>query len=92
MAVEIHSEGDEAYEKLPFYAKLGVPEVWVIDKDTKFPEVYELRGKEYELVESGKDGWILSKATGLELRATGSGKLSIRLAGDDSTREELPEE
>jgi Uma2 family endonuclease len=30
--VEFHSPGDEAYEKLPFYAKLGVPEVWYIQR------------------------------------------------------------
>src|SRR5262245_61047905 len=32
VAVEIHSPGDEAYEKLTFYAELGVPEVWIIHR------------------------------------------------------------
>lgn len=48
VCVEIRSPGDESYEKLPFYAALGVPEVWVIDRHTKRPEVFVLRGDRYE--------------------------------------------
>ena len=29
--IEIRSPEDEALEKLPFYAALGVPEVWIFD-------------------------------------------------------------
>jgi Uma2 family endonuclease len=43
VAVEIHSPGDESYEKLPFYAQLGVPEVWIIHRDTKEPEIHVLK-------------------------------------------------
>src|SRR3990172_7275684 len=50
--VEIHSPGDEAYEKLDFYAKVGVREVWVIERDTKRPEIYELVGDEYRAREA----------------------------------------
>ncbi|MGL6097785.1 MAG: Uma2 family endonuclease, partial [Fimbriiglobus sp.] len=35
VVVEIRSSGDETDEKFPFYAGLGVPEVWVFDRDTK---------------------------------------------------------
>ena len=35
VVVEIRSPNDETYEKLPFYAEIGVPEVWVIDRDSK---------------------------------------------------------
>ena len=44
VVVEIRSRGDETIEKLPFYAKIGVPEVWIIDRDTKTPEIHVLRG------------------------------------------------
>ncbi|MGE3803812.1 MAG: hypothetical protein AB7K24_03950 [Gemmataceae bacterium] len=38
--------GDETYDKLPFHEELGVPEVWVIHRDTKLPEIHVLkRGK-----------------------------------------------
>ena len=33
LAVEILSEGDLALEKLPFYAAVGVRELWVLDRD-----------------------------------------------------------
>ncbi|MEM9702221.1 MAG: Uma2 family endonuclease, partial [Planctomycetota bacterium] len=33
LAVEILSEGDLALEKLPFYASVGVRELWLLDRD-----------------------------------------------------------
>ena len=38
--IEIRSPGDESYEKLPFYAALGVAEVIVCDRDTKEPQIF----------------------------------------------------
>src|SRR4029078_9090224 len=67
--VEIHSPGDESYEKLPFYAAVGVREVLVIDRDTKEPELYELIGVEFQLRAPGPDGWIKRAAAGIELLA-----------------------
>lgn len=90
VVVEIHSPGDETYEKLPFYRELGVPEVWVIHRDSKEPEVYVLKRRCYKKQSAGRDGWFRSPGTGIELRATGSGQLAVRLAGDESTREDLP--
>lgn len=40
VAIEIRSPDDESYEKLPFYAKVGVREVWIIDQDARTIEVY----------------------------------------------------
>jgi Uma2 family endonuclease len=88
--VEIHSPGDEAYEKLPFYAKLGVPEVWIIHRDSRVPEIHVLRGKRYRKKRTGADGWVSGEETGVELKAADSGKLGIRMKGDDSTRQDLP--
>jgi Uma2 family endonuclease len=89
--VEIHSPGDETYEKLPFYAGLGVPEAWVIHRDTKEPEVYVLRGKRYRRQRVSR-GWQRGPTTGIELAGAGPGKLAVRLAGDDSTRRDLPDQ
>jgi hypothetical protein len=36
--------------------------------------------------------WVLSDVTGIELRIGHLGKLAMRLAGDDSTREDLPKD
>ena len=92
VVVEIRSPGDESYDKLGFYAELGVPEVWIINRDNRAPELYRLQGDGYERQEVGEAGWLLSSATGIELRAGRSGKLDIRLAGDETTQAELPED
>lgn len=88
VVVEIHSEGDEAYDKLPFYAELGVPEVWIIDRDTKEPEIRVLRAGRYVRKRAGRDGWLTSEATGVELRVR-EGILVMRVDGDEATEEEL---
>ena len=92
VVVEIHSPGDEAYEKMPFYARLGVPEMWIIDRDTRVPDVYVLKGTDYEGQPPAADGWIPSAATGIQLGAEPGRKLAIEMASDPSTRRVLPEE
>ena len=52
--MEIRSPGDESFEKLPFYGRLGVCEVLVIDRDTKVVRRW-VNGPE-GLVESAGDG------------------------------------
>lgn len=90
VVVEIHSPDDEAYEKLPFYARLGVPEVWIIHRDTKEPEIHVLKRGRYKKQAARADGWLRSPGTGVELRVGRPGKLAVRLAGDDASRQELP--
>jgi Uma2 family endonuclease len=92
VVIELHSPGDESYDKLPWYAELGVPEVWIIHRDTKKPEVYARQRGKYKQQTAAADGWVRSKLTGVELCVGRPGKLAVRLAGDDSTREELPED
>jgi Uma2 family endonuclease len=92
VVVEIRSPGDETKEKLPFYAKLGVPEVWVLDRDTRQPEVLLLRRGRYRKQTARAHGWLRSPRTGLELAAAPGHKLAVRLAGDDTTRQDLPED
>lgn len=89
--VEVRSPGDETIEKMPFYASLGVPEVWVMDRDTKRPEMYLLQQGGYARQSPGPEGWLESAATGIRLRAEPSGKLAIRLGNDAATRHVLPE-
>jgi len=90
VVVEIHSPGDEAYEKLEFYAKLGVREVWILDRDTKRPEVFELAGDEYHARQADADDWIRSIVANLEMRATGDDKLEIRVVDRPQTLARLP--
>jgi len=96
VVVEIRSPEDESLDELPFYARLGVPEVWIIDRDSKVPTIYSLSGGDYESRTADQESWIRSEVTGIELRPRKTEgpeareKLSIRLANDDSTRQDLP--
>ncbi|NQU24415.1 MAG: Uma2 family endonuclease [Candidatus Nealsonbacteria bacterium] len=92
VVVEIRSPGDESHEKMPFYAKLGVPEVWIIDRDTKAPQVFVLHDGDYREQSPHDDGWLESPATGIEVCVRPGQKLGIRLAGDASTEQLLPED
>ncbi len=78
-------------EKLPFYAVIGVPEAWVVDRDTREPRVLVLEGGLYRQAAPGADGWTSSPVTGIALRAR-DGKLEVRAGGDDATAERLPED
>jgi Uma2 family endonuclease len=88
--VEIHSSGDEAYDKLEFYAKLNVREVWIIDRDTKLPEILELISDGYRARELDTEGWSRSAVTGVEMRAATNEKLEIRIASRTETQARLP--
>ena len=66
--IELRSPGDETYEKLPFYARIGVREVVIVDRDTKRPEVYRLAGSGYVAVAGDRDGWVTAETLRLRLR------------------------
>lgn len=81
--VEIKSPGDETYAQIPFYAEIGVRELWVVDRDTQAIEVHVLEGAAPFLVPAGPDGWIASAATGLEPRGSeggSAGRVEMRWA------------
>jgi Uma2 family endonuclease len=92
VVVEIKSPGDETYAKFPFYAGLGVPEVWVFDRDTKAPEIHTLSGgPAYQPLHAAPDGWLTSPAAGVAFRQTQTGRVWVRVGADDTTAEELPD-
>lgn len=92
VVVEIRSPDDESYEKLDFYAELGVPEAWIIDRDTLRPEVYRLQGGKYVAAAPASDGWTSSPATGVEMRAGDAQRLHVRMADDHATAAAIPED
>jgi Uma2 family endonuclease len=91
VVVEIRTPDDETLEKCPFYATLGVPEVWVIDRDTREPRVFTLSGDGYEALAPAADGWITSGPTGIQLRGVSPARLAIQIAGAGHTCEQLPD-
>jgi len=91
VVIEIASPDDDTVEKMPFYAKLGVPELWIIDRDTRAPEVYTLRDERYERQAFGDDGWLKSPITEIRLRGESGDRLVVQLGDDDGTRQLLPD-
>jgi hypothetical protein len=91
VAVEIHSPGDEAYEKLDFYAELGVPEVWIIHRDTRHVDLFRLTARDYVLATADKAGWLASSTTGIDLQQTEDQLQAIRLKDQPATEARLPE-
>ena len=55
---EILSQGDETYEKLGFYAALGIREVIVLVPDTRQLEIFRLAGSKYLAVSADPTGAI----------------------------------
>jgi Uma2 family endonuclease len=92
VVVEIRSPGDETWDKLAFYANLGVPEVWVVDRDTRVPQVFELAEGAYEELPAGAEGWVSSPITGVWLRAESDGMIAMQMGDDPATRRSLPED
>lgn len=91
IVVEIRSPRDESYEKMEFYAQLGVPEVWIIARDTWKPELYRLQKGAYEQIAPEADGWVHSHVTDIVMRGTDEKLLAIMVIGDEATLAELPE-
>ncbi|HKD36514.1 MAG TPA: Uma2 family endonuclease [Pirellulales bacterium] len=88
--IEIHGPGDESYEKLEFYSKLGVREVWIIDRDSKQPEIFEAASGGYRPCEPNEGSWTQSRVTSCEMRPGAEDKLEIRVIGHPETVAALP--
>jgi len=89
--LEIRSPLDETYEKLPFFAALGVREVVVVPRDEKKPEVYRLAGQQYLAVAADREGWVPSEVLGVRLRLESGTppRLAIEDGGDPAVRAEI---
>ncbi|MBP88039.1 MAG: hypothetical protein CMJ64_15160 [Planctomycetaceae bacterium] len=90
VAVEIRSPNDETYEKLGFYAELEVPEVWVIDRDSKQLEIHVLDDGSYREQSSDRYGWLRSEAVNVMMKHTKK-SLTFQIVGDKASRRTLPE-
>ena len=85
---EVRSPGDETYEKLPFYAAVGVEAVVVIERDTKAIQVFALSSESFVLLAPSADGWTVVQAIDVELRTESSecgSALHLRLSGQAET-------
>jgi Uma2 family endonuclease len=87
--IEIRSHEDETYEKLPFFAALGVPEVIVIDRDTKRPEIFRLAGSQYVALQPDQYGWLGSTTLDIRLAHDSRPALVLEDRRSSSTRHEI---
>lgn len=87
--IEIRSPDDETYDKLPFFAALGVREVIVVHRDTKKPEIHRLAGSQYVAIQVGPDGWLCSEVLKVRFTSTASQRLVIEDLEDPSARTEV---
>ena len=67
LVVEIRSPRDETYEKLDFYARLGVREVIVLHTSPRSPEVFRAVGGRLLPVQPASDGGLGSDVLGVRL-------------------------
>lgn len=70
LVIEIRSPSDESYEKLPFYASLGVGEVLLVDPDDRRLELYRFPHGDPVLVQDDPD-------RGIQLAAVGAWLLTV---------------
>ncbi|HKE19020.1 MAG TPA: Uma2 family endonuclease [Kofleriaceae bacterium] len=83
MAVaEIRSPDDESYEKFPFYASLGVREVFVIHPDTRVAEVHRLVGPSYLVVGADEQGRVHAETIDARFRTVSGPQLRVECAGE----------
>jgi len=88
VVVEVCSPDDETYEKLEFYTRVGVGEVWIIDRDTRLAELYQRSGEALVLTKADQAGWLY-RSLGLQIGEAG-GQLLIGLTDQPETIERLP--
>jgi Uma2 family endonuclease len=82
LVVEVLSPNDESRDKLPFYARVGVKEVWLVHPVTRAFELFELRG--HELVPRDPDAGVTrSPVLGIEIVVDAGPLLRLR-DGDDA--------
>jgi len=77
LVVEILSPDDESREKLPFFAELGIPEVWLIDPTTRVVELYLLRGAAYHVALPDDQGALRSPLLEVTLRTLPGPQLAV---------------
>jgi Uma2 family endonuclease len=80
--IEIRSPDDETYEKLAFFAALGVFEVIVVDRDTKQTSIFRLAGPQYVALQPDPDGWLGSDALGVRFRTGGDPQRAVLVVED----------
>ena len=81
LVIEILSPDDESHDKLAFYASVGIPEVWLVEPDTRAVELYLLRGGTHRLALPDEAGVLRSSALDLALATLPGPRLRLTWKG-----------
>jgi Uma2 family endonuclease len=81
LVIEILSPGDESRDKLPWYARMGVEEAWLVEPHSRAVELYRRWGDALRPVEP-TEGVLRSTALGVELRVVPGPGPRLELAWD----------
>ena len=77
LVIEILSPNDETYDKLPFYAELGVREVVVVDPETLAIEMFVVRGGKTHAALPDGGGVLRLSVLSVEVRTLPGPKLEL---------------
>ena len=78
LVVEIRSPGDETDAKIPFYARFGVEELLVVDRDSAAVQLLRLGGGTLLPVAPDQEGWVTCRLF-VAFRQGPDGVLEVRL-------------
>ncbi|MEO7443302.1 MAG: Uma2 family endonuclease [Acidimicrobiales bacterium] len=81
LAVEIRSPHDETYEKLGFYAEIGVQELLVVHPVTCQVELFALLDGRLELTDADGEGAVSSASLGVSFCAADGPALRVQWPG-----------
>lgn len=87
LVVEIRSSGDDTYEKLPYFHRLGVGEVLIVHPLDRTIELRRRTAEGWDEVPPDADGWLHLLALPVALRTTAGPFLEVR--SPDGTIEAL---
>ena len=80
LVIEIRSPGDESFEKIPFYGRVGVAEMLIVDRDSKEVRRWVNGGGRLDEVPAGPDGWHELDSLPVAFRGA-DGSLEMRIDG-----------
>lgn len=81
LVVEILSPGDESYDKLGFYADLGVGEVLVVDPETRTVELFVLKDGSLEPAAPDAAGTLVASSLDVSFATVEGPRLRVSWAG-----------
>jgi Uma2 family endonuclease len=81
LVVEILSEDDETYDKIPFYEAVGARELLIVDPETRALELYVRRGDRLLAALPDDEGRLRSVALGVTLATVAGPKLRVAWPG-----------